>query len=147
MSKHQFLARSVLTAAISCAAALVQPAHAGLLGGASGGLGGSFGPRSLDVGGQAAAQASRNGAGISRSAQSPVDKAREATAATRSATGGAQATGAVSGAQAGGTTSSAQASGGTSGANAATAANGTTQPTPAGRSVSADASAQGSVGR
>jgi hypothetical protein len=130
MSKHQFLARSMLTAAIACAAALVQPAHAGLLGGAgSGSLGGGFGPRGLDVGGQAAAQASRNGAGLPRSAQSSIDKVREPAAATRNTTAGAQAGGA------------------TSGANAATAANSTTPSSPAGRSLSTDASAQASVGR
>jgi hypothetical protein len=53
------LLRSTLAISLLAAAACMQPAHAGLLGHAGIAGGGSFGPRTLDVGGAAAGSLQR----------------------------------------------------------------------------------------
>lgn len=73
MIKQRFLVRTNIAIALLSALVLTQTAHAGLLGGGSGGLGGGaglgggFGPRSLDIGGNAAGQISRDGGQLPRS--------------------------------------------------------------------------------
>ncbi len=54
MTAHTQIVRSACALAVLSAAALLQPVHAGLLGGGGGGLGGGLGSHGIDIGGSAA---------------------------------------------------------------------------------------------
>ena len=87
MNTRRILTCTPLVAALLSAVVLIQPAHAGLLGGGGslgGGLGGGLnignGSRSLDVGGAAAGSASREATTLPRPDKKAVEAAGGAAA-------------------------------------------------------------------
>lgn len=145
-SKPTFKFRTVLSLATlsACVLSFAPAAHAGLLGGASGGVGGTLSPRNLDLNGQGRANVAHDG-----NAQLPRgEKLRDATG---SASGEAKGTlGAAKGAA---TDKAQQAQGTVSGTAGGTATAGTASASGGagvkreGRAVNASASGEASVSR
>ena len=162
-TKPIFKFRTVLSLATlsACVLSFAPAAHAGLLGGATGGVGGTLSPRSLDLNGQGHANVARDG-----NAQLPRgEKLRDATgSAAGSATGEAKSTlGAAKGAAtdkaqqaqgkvsgtASGTADTAATAGKTTAAKTAgtASASGSADVKREGRAVNASASGEASVSR
>ena len=158
MQTRHTLTRVTLGAALLSAFVLAQPAHAGLLGGGGslgGGLGGSFGHRTLDIGGTAsgqgqASQAAKQPRADKKAAEAADAGIAKATDKKDAAVDRADAARDKTQAAAGRSTSaelSKSASASTQPRGATADANGTGQISRGERSVSVGGSAQGSAAR
>ena len=155
---RQTLVRSTLATALLSALVLSQPAHAGLLGGAGGGggLAGNLQTRGLGVGGSAAGQFSHDAVSLPRGdkAKTKLDDATQKagetgrSAATKGSGVAAAGANASRNAVEKGGSATSNASGSVGAARGADAsATGSAQASRGDRSVSTDASAQGSASR